>query len=448
MPDDTIQISLLPKQADFVESEAKTGLYSGAYGAGKSRAACYRAMVRAMRSPSARVGLCRKTMVALKATTLRTLLEPDGDLGPVLPEGTYDRRSMPGEEKVKLHNGGEILFFGCDDHLKVGSLQLSDCIVDEALELDEEEWNMLLGRIRVSFTLADGTKHKSSLFAVCNPGAPGHFLHKNFIETPTPDSFVVMTSTLDNHHLPEDYVRTMLQTYTGPSLRRYVHGEWCVYEGACYPMFDPVKHVLEFRGPFDRFVGGIDYGFRNPMVLRMHGVYATNHSHVVSELYEAEIITSDFTDLCVEAARVYSPVTFVVDPSAAGLIAEMRRAELHVVRANNDVLAGIAAVQNALRSVSDDVIPRLTMSPSCVKGNREYMSYRWADNDAKDAPIKEHDHAVDADRYAMMHIDRGAGERRLIVGDLSAGGAARRERTVKAKGYDPMWDEALWQRTG
>jgi PBSX family phage terminase large subunit len=443
MPE-TLEISLLPKQADFVESDAKTVLYSGAFGAGKSRAACYRAMVRAMRSEAARVGLCRKTLTALKMTTLRTLLEPDGDLGPVLPEGAYEYKKTPGEERIKLLGGGEIIPFGCDDHLKVGSLQLSDCVIDEALEVVLEEWNMLLGRIRVSFELPDGTKHRPSLAAVCNPGSPGHFLYKLFIEDPTPDSQVIKTSTLENPHLPKDYIKTMLQTYVGPALRRYVYGEWCVQEGACYPMFDPAVHCIRMRPNFTRYVGGVDYGYRNPMVLRVHGVWAGDHSHVVSESYEKEMLTMDFTALCVEAARHYSPMTFVVDPSAAGLIAEMRLSGLHVVKANNDVLAGIAAVQNALRVPGENIVPRLTMDPGCAIGNMEYLSYRWKDNDAKDEPVKVDDHAPDADRYARMHIDKRAGGRRLAVGESYQG----RRLTVAGEKKDPIWDDRLWTRTG
>jgi hypothetical protein len=125
----------------------------------------------------------------------------------------------------------------------------------------------------------------------------------------------------------------------------------------------------------------------------------------------------------------------------------MRRAGLHVVKANNDVLAGIAAVQTSLRVISDDIVPVLTMNPSCVSGNREYLSYRWKDNEAKDEPVKENDHACDADRYARMYIQKFAGGRRLAVGEARQGWNGRR-LAVAGQKVDPIHDERLWTNTG
>ena len=85
----TIRHSLLPKQYDFVRSDAREVLYSGAYAAGKTRALCYRLVSRAQVVGS-REGICRKHLVTLRASTLRTLLEPDGSAPAVLPPGTYE----------------------------------------------------------------------------------------------------------------------------------------------------------------------------------------------------------------------------------------------------------------------------------------------------------------------------------------------------------------------
>ena len=95
----TIRHSLLPKQFDFVKSEAREVLYSGAYAAGKTRALCYRLVSRAQVEGS-REGICRKHLVTLKASTLRTLLEPDGTAPPVLPAGSYQHNKS---EKVIMN---------------------------------------------------------------------------------------------------------------------------------------------------------------------------------------------------------------------------------------------------------------------------------------------------------------------------------------------------------
>ena len=67
-PDNTHRLELLPQQLKFIMSEKREVLYSGAFGAGKTRAICLRVAMRAS-VEGAREGLCRKTVVALKRST-------------------------------------------------------------------------------------------------------------------------------------------------------------------------------------------------------------------------------------------------------------------------------------------------------------------------------------------------------------------------------------------
>lgn len=418
-------VELMPKQAEFVASEAAEILYSGAFGAGKTRALCYRAVRKAAEHPAVRFGLCRKTAVSLMSTTMRTLLEPDGDLPPVLALGTYHYHKVPGERRISLHGGGEITPFGCDDPQKVGSLQLTDCGIDECVELDKDEWDMLLGRVRMRFTRDDGTENRRTLAGVCNPGDPGHFLHDIFFKQGGSDRHLIETSALENWYLPSDYVPKLTRTLVGAQLERYVHGKWAISEGAVYPMISQPLHWVHRPGPWVRYIGGVDYGFVNPMVLRVHGLDGDDCSHVVSELYKTGVTSNAFADICAVTAEHYKPITFVVDPSAAELISLMRRRNLSVVPGNNDVLGGINAVQNMLMTHEGTGRPRLTFEPSCKQGNLEYLGYRWNDKKAKDEPLKKNDHAVDADRYAVMYIQNPKRGRRLRSFQLQAPGRLR-----------------------
>lgn len=415
-------IKLMRKQYDFVYSDAPEILSSGAFGTGKTRGLCYRA-VRLASHPSARVGLCRLTHTALKRTTLATLLEPDGDLPPVLEPGSYTRRKAPGEEEIRLTNGGRILPFGCEDPVTIASLQLTDCCIDEGIELEEKHWDMLIGRCRVIYTLPDGTRNVNTLATATNPGAPGHFLHKKFIELTEEQRkavgrHLIRTKTTDNWHLDPSYYQR-LSRFTGAALRRYMHGEWCAHEGAIYPMFAEGVHVLHRPGPWVRFVAGVDYGFSHPSALRVQGLDGTGSSHVVAELYETDKTPDEFADACQAATTVYSPITFVVDPSAPALIKALRQRGLHAIAGNSNpgmVLGGIGMVQNALTpDPENNGQPRLTFEPSCARGTDEYLSYHWKEGALKEQPEKKDDHACDADRYAVMYIQRGAGTRRLRV---------------------------------
>jgi hypothetical protein len=96
----------------------------------------------------------------------------------------------------------------------------------------------------------------------------------------------------------------------------------------------------------------------------------------------------------------------LIDPSAPDVISAMQQAGLPAIAANNDVLPGINAVTTRLIT-SGDERPRLTVDPSCENLIREFETYQWKAGKSKDEPVKKHDHAMDALRYSIMHIDGG-----------------------------------------
>ena len=116
------EIRLLPKQAYFLKANNKEILYSGGYGSGKSRVLCYKIVQHAM-IPGALIGLFRKERTSLMATTMRTLLESESGLPPVLPPGTYEHNKQ--NSIIKIKGGGQIYYSGFDSDIKLRSLNLS-----------------------------------------------------------------------------------------------------------------------------------------------------------------------------------------------------------------------------------------------------------------------------------------------------------------------------------
>lgn len=399
----TIKHKLLPKQYDFVASESREVLYSGAYASGKTRALCFRLVSRAQ-MPGAREGLCRKHLVTLKASTLRTLLEPDGKTPPVLPPGTYEHNKS--EKVIRIKGGGEIVYFGLDDPQKIGSYNLSGVAVDEAVELDKQDWTMLIGRIRLDVDISN------SVYAVCNPGPPSHWLAERFglalDYKPRDGCEVIHTKTTDNSFLPADYVES-LTTLTGVAYRRFVEGQWCASDGLVYDNWDRLTHVAERDKQQQRYIVGMDAGYRNPAVLLLVGIDNDDRLHVEREWYKTQQLEKDVVAKALEWHERFQPDVFVVDPSALGLIESMRASGLHVEAAKNAVFDGIQAVQQQLR-VEEGVGPLLTVDPRCENTIREFESYEWMKNQGglADKPRKESDHAMDALRYSTVH-HRGLG---------------------------------------
>ena len=105
----------------------------------------------------------------------------------------------------------------------------------------------------------------------------------------------------------------------------------------------------------------------------------------------------------------------VADPAAAQLIREVRDAGLPVTdKVEKSIFDGIQQVQQRLR-VQGDGLPRLTVEPTCTNVQREFETYEWRERSGVriDEPIKAHDHALDALRYAIRYLDGKRGGARL-----------------------------------
>jgi len=155
-------------QSDFIESPAARVLFSGAFGAGKSVALCTKALKLSLDYPGNFGLICRKVRATLAQTTIKTFFEL------VCPReliADYNKS----EGLVTLTNGSQILFGGLDDPLKLGSLNLGWCGIDEAIETTEEDWKMLEGRLRLPNVL-------HQIFAATNPGPPSHYLYRIFFK--------------------------------------------------------------------------------------------------------------------------------------------------------------------------------------------------------------------------------------------------------------------------
>ena len=91
----------------------------------------------------------------------------------------------------------------------------------------------------------------------------------------------------------------------------------------------------------------------------------------------------------------------VVDPSAASLIAALRRrGRFSVRKARNEVLPGIRLVATLLKAGI------LQIAPGCTDTIREFQLYRWEDTSEADRVVKQNDHAMDDIRYFCASILR------------------------------------------
>ena len=389
-------------------------LYSGATGAGKTRALCMKIVMRAVH-PGAREGLCRKTVASLSKTTLVTLLEGDGKMPPVLPRGSYEYNQQKG--RIKIRGGGEIQLFAFDQDLSkselpMGSYNFSGCGIDEGVELTKDQYDWIrTTRIRLDI---DGLWPEA--YTATNPDAKSHFLYDHFsIGNPaerSPYRVVLQTKSSENTFLPKSYIAS-LGELTGQFRERYFEGLWGNFEGMIYSDWDRDKHVLDTELQGTTYAGvddgsGKGHAFCVVVVI----VTGANDMQVIDEVYQEGMLHDDKVGACLELAEKYGIDTFWVDPSAADLIQSLRNVELGAIGARNigggvagrKVNIGISKIQHRLAVNSKLGRPRLLVHPRCINLIREIEGYHW--EPGRDVPHKENDHAVDALRYMVMSIDR------------------------------------------
>jgi len=461
-------IAVLPRQMDFLMSEAPECMYSGAVGAGKTRILCLKTVMRATHA-GARELLIRKTLTSLKGTTLKTLLEGDGDMPPILPPYSYTHNRSEKYIRIPVGDGkryGEIIYLPMVNdgeggtQQRIGSYNGSGANIDEAIELDSNDYLMAASRCRIQIA---GVPNQVN--CVTNPATPSHFLAKQFAppgsgySQPQPGCVCFTSPTTDNFFLPKSYIDSMNRRKGSLWYRRMVEGFWCAAEGLIYDRFDRRVHcTTRPMSDFKEFVVGIDQGFSNPFVALLLGIDGDDRIHICAEEYHendpekeepwkvAQKIQAVKRVCELTAGGAGSVTSIVVDPSAAELIAELSSHDLPgkiarklpVGKATNTVLPGIQAVEKRL-DAGPDGKPRLTVEESrCPNTVREFESYQWKKDRPKDEPDKKWDHAMDAMRYGVMEIDSGF---KPMVGLSAPPKPMTRFTVATPQSSGPAWDD-------
>ena len=305
-------------------------------------------------------------------------------------------------EKASQHKiyGRTIWFVGAPDISAVSTIQgstLALAYVDEATNLPEPFFKMLESRLRVP-----GAK----LLATCNPEGPAHWLKKDYIDNPNLDLVHWNFCLEDNPTLDEAYKTQLKASYTGMWYKRYILGEWALAHGAIYDTYDfNNEYNKDFPSP-NYYVVGIDYGTTNATAAVLCAVSPKMwpQIRVEAEYYwdAAKHGRSKTDDELVRDIKDFigykNVSTIYVDPAAASLKLALRREDLPVIDANNDVLLGIKVCSKFISGKN------LLIHKACTTLREQMQSYAWdpkAAERGEDKPQKRNDHAVDALRYAV-----------------------------------------------
>lgn len=394
---------------DFWRCKDRWVLFDGPAGTGKTRAVIEKSYALCCRYRGIRALWVRKTRASMTETVLEIFeSKVNPDPGCVVITGVArDHRAH-----YHFRNGSRIVLGGLDNVDRIMSAEYDFIMVFEATETTREEWEKLDTRLRN----AKGPYHQ--MVAECNPGPPGHWLKQM---ADAGEATRILSRHTDNPSVTPEYLAA-LGRLTGHRRARLLVGEWTAAEGQVYAEFDEAVHVRETAGKWSRAVIGVDDGYTNPAAVLLLLVDSDGRAHVAREMYGPghlhAALVAEVKRQCAQAEALGAEVEAVlVDPSAAKLIAELAAAELPVRGADNDVDGGIKTVRDYL-AVAGDGAPRLTLAPQSANAIREFAAYAWArtaDGRVKDKPEKANDHAMDALRYALMHLSKTGGSMEVFA---------------------------------
>jgi len=298
-----------------------------------------------------------------------------------------------GRMEWEAYNGSMILFRACDEERKHAGKTLDFVGLDEPIDMNEDIFNQLLGRI-------SGTKNLKNPFILLttNPGSELHWIHKDFInnDTKQDDFYFVSTTTYDNKLLPkyERYIKRTESTWDEDWKRRYLSGVWGMFSGQIYKEFNPAKQTGEFAElPVKYHLYGIDWGINTPHCILIAGITEHNKLVIKREYYDTKVTTAQLSKKIAKLHGEFKFKSGYVDPSAADLIQQIQDRGVPVTQGYNDVENGIAKLKSIF--VGNDIY----IDVSCHNLILELQAYRYKTD--TEIPIKENDHSCDALRYLV-----------------------------------------------
>ena len=356
-----------------------------------------------------RFALCGKTIGALRRNVLAELLPRLKGLGAQLQE----RRS---ENKLTVCLGGhsnDYYLFGGRDEAAAGMIQgmtLAGLLMDEVA---------LMPRSFVEQACARCSVTGSRLWFNCNPAGPNHWFHREWILGAQERNALRLHFTMeDNPSLSPQIRERYERLYTGIFYRRFVLGQWVQAEGRVYDFFEPEMAAQVPAGGFEKWYISCDYGTVNPMSMGLWGLqagvwYRTAEFYFDSRAKRRQMTDGEYEQSLRELAGNREIREVIVDPSAASFIQLLRQKGWRVRKANNDVLSGIRATADALKS------GRIRICTPCRDCLREMEEYVWdLRSGQRDQVKKEHDHAMDDMRYFVSTVLTGA-ETGFSVGSVA-----------------------------
>lgn len=411
----TIRSDLHPGQLAFVDDTTTQiiGISAG-YGAGKTRALCAKAVMLA----AANQGFIGAVMEPT-GPLIRDIWQNDFEQFLEAYEIPYTFRASPLPEYMLHLPGGDtkILCRSFENWSRIIGLNLAWVLADEidtvTPNIANKAFPKILGRLRAGNVRQFGAASTPEGF---------RWMWNTFGSEEAQgraDRKLIKMRSVDNPHLPADFIERLEANYDPNLLKSYLEGEFVnLTTGTVYDRFDRAKHVITELPDLDREPLRIGVDFNVANMSAIVGVRVGNGLVVIDEISGAH----DTDALAQEIQARYPQRRIYIYPDASGgnrstnasqtdiQILESYGMSNQSPRANPPVRDRVAAVQALLENGKGQV--RLTIHQCCKRLIEclELQCYTDKGDPDKDAG---HDHMNDALGYLVWRefnpLHAGAG---------------------------------------
>lgn len=398
-------------------------------------------------NPGMRALIVRKTLSSLGSTALVTFRTSVAKESLAVGDVTWYGGSAQESPQYRYSNGSTIVVGGMDKATRIMSSEYDIAYVQEATELDIEDWESISTRLRY------GRVSFQQLLADANPSTPTHWLKERcdsgktrMLNSTHEENPVLFTTDGRLTEKGRSYI-SRLDALTGTRHLRLRKGLWVAAEGIIYEDFDPAAHIIDEmpKGWEDwQRYWSVDFGFVHPFVVQCWAEDPDGRLYLYRELYQtgltADQAATAMLDVVApfdekEGRRVWiepKPRQVVTDHEAGTRAQFEKTLGLNTRPANKKVLDGIQAAQRRLRPGGDGR-PRvhflrnavISRDQSLVDARKpastieEIPGYIWdigTGKSAKEQPVKIDDDGCDAMRYLIAHRDLGGSYKFRMAG--------------------------------
>lgn len=235
--------------------------YVGGFGSGKTFVGCLFLLVFFCRYPQTKQGY-----FAPSYPQIRDIFYPTFEEAAELMGFTCD--VMLSDKEIHVFRNG--IFYGTvicrsmDKPSSIVGFKIVNALVDEIDTMPKgkakQAWNKIIARLRLKI---EGVINRVAV--TTTPEGFG-FVYDTFANKPTASYSMVQASSHENHkYLPDDYIESMLETYSKELVEAYINGNFVnLTSGTIYGNFDRVlNHSDEVEDDVEPLFIGMDFNVNN-----------------------------------------------------------------------------------------------------------------------------------------------------------------------------------------